>query len=1068
MADPINTGPNGFEIDGNQELFDTGLPEPADLNSPYGPRAPGVDVSAGYQDANGNPKDLTKVTKTTLSQYMSNVTKGTEGSAKVPNEYPVDPGFNSLTITAPDGTPGLQSPGAAPPSNTVAFAPKNPSSLTDNYTTISTTFHKGKASKPGLDGHDLLPGIPGNSSYVANDADLGKNQVGATSQTAAPISGHIDSSYVVKPYVSSVLAQNRFSVAGTNAGQQAFTDASSGAAGFNPGLTQQTQLGAYNAKGSTVTPGRLAAIGSLLTMRASGELGSTSPGANPNSGAVEASAILPGLPQLGVTQVKTAMLLASDVLQSLTTDELDSSSVLSIGDESWGQLNNTDDPFSGTDALGMLALSTALVAGVELVFDGLDLLIGLITPQVKAPTHDSQGRYSLGEYFAGTKSGNQQSAGGIGGAISALSSLNFGALLGIQPTNFPFSQALSVGTNAFFQVPQGAGILGQLAGAVSSSTDSPGFNVVVARSIIRSSTTIINQLKKIGGNVMNAINQTLSLIDVIRSSKLISALNVFATLGDAILSIPSDYIDTAATGGVKISQLDQLDDALASSVGKSRVGKSLKLAWASNRAPANLLLPSAIIAAGVELTGLGQFDVGLGGKQDALSNVTSKVTTAGNLGRIDPDDAADFEAALDAEYVPFYFHDVRTNEMVAFHAFLASLSDDYQASYERSEALGRVEPVKIYKGTERRINLSFYIAATSLNDFDEMWLKINKLTTLVYPQYTKGTSLSSADGSSYKFTQPFSQLVGASPLIRIRLGDLFKTNYSRFGLARLFGLGNPEFTINKEQFTDQDSYDSFAVQSLQAAALVATGKTFHVAPGNYPTAPPGGGALGGLVSAVTAAVPGLGGGGPQQAATFQPQISSISNLFIVTVNSIDADGNASCTVKINDDTQWIAAFSAAASAADGEYNNPDKPLQKLVGGTYLIPRQSLTPTNETKQQFMRDAAGVSDSAGADFSTALQAFLDPSKNAVAKSFKDTGGKGLAGFIESMSFDWFDKVTWETDFNRRAPKFCKVTIGFSPIHDISPGLDHMGFNRAPLYPVGLLAQQLDSPNGETGDN
>ena len=40
--------------------------------------------------------------------------------------------------------------------------------------------------------------------------------------------------------------------------------------------------------------------------------------------------------------------------------------------------------------------------------------------------------------------------------------------------------------------------------------------------------------------------------------------------------------------------------------------------------------------------------------------------------------------------------------------------------------------------------------------------------------------------------------------------------------------------------------------------------------------------------------------------------------------------------------------------------------------------------------------------------------------------------------------------------RAPKIVKVSINFAPIHDIAPGLDAGGFNRAPLYPVGPMTK------------
>jgi hypothetical protein len=82
---------------------------------------------------------------------------------------------------------------------------------------------------------------------------------------------------------------------------------------------------------------------------------------------------------------------------------------------------------------------------------------------------------------------------------------------------------------------------------------------------------------------------------------------------------------------------------------------------------------------------------------------------------------------------------------------------------------------------------------------------------------------------------------------------------------------------------------------------------------------------------------------------------------------------------------------------------------------------------------------------------LEKFLSPENNALVKSFKSASGKGLAGFIESMSFDWYSNVTWDVDSGRKAPKMCKVTISFSPIHDISPGLDYNGYNRAPIYPL-----------------
>ena len=1041
-----NPGSNGFPIDGQTYTYDVGVPD-AEGGS-QGPYVPGVDVSAGYVDSNGQPKDLSAPTKVTLAQYLSKVTLGQEGSTTVPNAYPIDPQANVTTLEGPDGLPTPLEPVAN--STSTSFAGGNEATFdypSMQYPVLAPLIKKGKASTGPTGGNDLLPGIPGTSTYVASPG----NQAGDSSVNPQPIVGHPNTAGTVAPYVSAVLANNRFAAAGTNSQQPyvaADVDIANPPSTYNPSFAEQGKLGQHDPAAASVTAGQLAAIGSLLTMRAGLEAGVNNPGADPNSASTQAQALLPGMAQLGLSTVGVGQLYASDVLASLTTDEVPSSNVLSIGDQSWGQLNNVDDPFSGTDALGMLALSVALVAGMLLLFDALSIILGLITPSLKAPARDGQGRYALGEYFPGTKAGQKAAGGGIGGTLTALSTLNLGALLGLQPTNFPFGQALTTGINAFFSIPGGGGIgLNQLVGAFTSSTDSPGFNAVVARAITRSSVTIVNQLKGIGGNVMNVINGILALLDTIRSSALIGACNVFASLGDAQLSLPSDWVDSDVTNTTKVSSMDQIDNSLTTAASKNRLQGSLKLAWASNRSNTNLLLPASILGAASLAKNLGQFDPFVGVGQDPLSLTTTTTTVSSDNGRIDAATAATFEQQFDAEYVPFYFHDLRTNEMVGFHAFLSALNDDFTAGYERSEGYGRVEPVKVYKGTERRINMAFYIVATSQNDFDEMWVKINKLVTLVYPQDTQGVSVQDASSATYSFTQPFSQLIGASPMIRIRLGDLLKSNYSQFALARLFGLGNPNFMVNKQQFTQGDSF-SGATTHLETAIGLAlsnpNNETYYVAPGSYPLFQSSGGGF--SVS--------IGDSGPSNPPVFSPQVFPVPGLFVAVAAQLDSDvpGNMICSIRLNTDPEFQQLYASMTSAAQSQYGDSSDPLQNFIGGSYSIPTSALTPTPQTKQALV---AKLSSDSASGFVQALSDFISPQNNAIAKSFADVGGKGLAGFIETMSFDWFDKVTWETTPYRVAPKICKVTIGFSPIHDISPGIDHLGYNRAPVYGVGLMA-------------
>ena len=88
-----------------------------------------------------------------------------------------------------------------------------------------------------------------------------------------------------------------------------------------------------------------------------------------------------------------------------------------------------------------------------------------------------------------------------------------------------------------------------------------------------------------------------------------------------------------------------------------------------------------------------------------------------------------------------------------------------------------------------------------------------------------------------------------------------------------------------------------------------------------------------------------------------------------------------------------------------------------------------------------------------------AFMRADQNPMVRSFESTSGRGLAGVISRLSYEWLDAGnTWEIDWNSRAPKFAKVSIGFDVIHDIPPGLDYSGYNRAPIYNVGDTMQKI----------
>lgn len=143
------------------------------------------------------------------------------------------------------------------------------------------------------------------------------------------------------------------------------------------------------------------------------------------------------------------------------------------------------------------------------------------------------------------------------------------------------------------------------------------------------------------------------------------------------------------------------------------------------------------------------------------------------------------ETQLEAEYVPFYFHDIRTNEIIAFHAFIENLTDSFSPEYVSTSGFGRIDDVKNYVKTTRSIQISFLMASTSPEDHDLMWYQVNKLVSMCYPQWSNGFV-----SNEKTFEYPFTQMPTASPLIRLRVGDIIKSNYSKQNLSRIHGIGN--------------------------------------------------------------------------------------------------------------------------------------------------------------------------------------------------------------------------------------------------------------------------------------
>lgn len=141
-----------------------------------------------------------------------------------------------------------------------------------------------------------------------------------------------------------------------------------------------------------------------------------------------------------------------------------------------------------------------------------------------------------------------------------------------------------------------------------------------------------------------------------------------------------------------------------------------------------------------------------------------------------------------SQYVPFYIRDLRSNEIIHMHSFIESFTDSISAQYNETGGFGRVDKIKRWESTTRSINIGFYMVATQPEDHDLMWLKINKIANMLYPQWSDSVGrVARTDKPEKYFKFPFTSVPTATPLVRIKLGDVLTSNHSEVNIKRIHG-----------------------------------------------------------------------------------------------------------------------------------------------------------------------------------------------------------------------------------------------------------------------------------------
>jgi hypothetical protein len=722
---------------------------------------------------------------------------------------------------------------------------------------------------------------------------------------------------------------------------------------------------------------------------------------------------------------------------------------------SHGQLNNYLEPFGNgvlLDSVGMLYLAVLAIASIlvtGLVIEAIAAATG--EPKLDSIDADNPQKLEFGRHRKGD-----------GGAKSAIIDFLIEDFLRIPRTSYGFGDSLGSGIVAMIGFPPGMGradtelTLASGQGLVEFALNlftSPAYYANYMRTIIMSGQQVIGSFGQLTqGTASQGLEKFFSSLNKLVNSKVYQFLMISATVGDAILK--SQFGSVPDEEALFNTRLNESPVSAKHTVTYSTTADTIAIEYKS----VNKLRAVAKVRKNISRWIDGEHKNPL-----SLSTFPASQVADNRLTKLAPrrqliaskENVRRMEDILEAEYMPFYFHDLRTHEIVSMPAFVTNFDDSYTANYNSVSSYGRQDPVRVYNGTERNVNLTFKLVAFSKSDFDAMWYTINKFVTMMYPQYSKGLTRTVKQGDTdVQFIQPFSQVPAASPLIRIRLGDLYKSNYSNTALRNLFG-----YSANAENFK---SGKTSSVKLLEYPEKVATEiKKIVEELKNISNETERGKRKDAVANSllvwkqdrsIELRAPGYVAKIPAKTTIIalsplqDPKDKTFGDISAV-LEFYDENGNQ---VFYQEKLEGAPEFSKSSS------NRTSIPI---VTSLSFFTEPDVTPAGHGRLGFVNKKAekNVQESEGIPESdiNAADNFFKPGSNAIVRSFESTQGKGLAGFITSLNFDYTDS-TWSVDEGYKAPKSVTISMAFAPIHDLPVGLDSDGRMRAMSHPVGSLAK------------
>jgi hypothetical protein len=806
--------------------------------------------------------------------------------------------------------------------------------------------------------------------------------------------------------------------------------------------------------------------------------------------------------------VDTSLMTINRLMKSAGADDFLTEGAATSGDTSAptslttiGNLNSFAEPFAGAFPIGML--NTVLVGLLSLVL--VSAFVEFIAEHV-SPDEDPKDKIRPGAPWKMAMGGNRPRGAGFELRDS------FMRLLGMprMKSDVWYPRAFSLGVQRFFGfnldfktfgANPASGLADLLEDAISVAL-SPGYYAVMQKVILRDATELgqlfasafaANAKTILPGSGVSGALGLWSAFSALLESTTFKFVMICMALGDRAYDAKFDpgrthaghdlltyeqQLQVNVLGPTNRMYINRFRSPTDSGASDGAVHSPLSLHLYSTL----LLAPPADIEDGplYNYGGLERranySEEGVMPVDQDLGGTLASTLSADNGGRFLRDTVQRYEDALDLEYTPFYVQDLRTNEIIAMPAFIDSVGESFSTEYNETHGYGRTDPVRSYTRTARNIDLSFTLAAMNARDHQLMWSVINKLVAMCYPQRSLGKQRFTPDGRG--FIQPFSQIPTASPVVRLRLGELFHSNYSVEGLKRLFGA--PDHIKLKAgsdvNYGDTEYWNNRNSSKVVAAAWARVRddlkKAFRDAKGGVNTKVSYVASTGAYIyfatDPITQALRMLPlPAGPSNDSPFvgiktqaeiafkvkdgAPTKSEKGTLYYKVSLKFQSENHAKLALGLK---RYERVFASGYEPSVDCYLNIAR-MAELEGDLGIVAPTSDGAVRDLVKKEIKTIDEVRNLSDSEF-------FSPDRNAIVRSFESSAGRGLAGVFTNMTLN-YDGSLYGTDSasKNRAPKKVQITVAFAPIHDLPLGLDHAGHLIAPSHPVGPLNTLYKDP-------